>query len=273
MLPLNSQFDIKTQNYDTIKPVVLFPFHDPEGVYCVYLKLITPILKSIFDRAFLGIDPPTRETQTDILQELAHDPFFCLNFTKPGSQFGDHCLAACQAVVDSCPSTQVAHFCFIDRLAFGLSADFQAQFLNDINQTTLNRTPLLFQRSKKAWDTHPSNYRLIEEMVVQTSELVLKRALDLTWCHLAISAGQLGSILPWLKRRDLVMLGEMVLLMENKLSTQDVDWLAWEDPYILGRDPDQLKAEREASETETRKRLSYVIPTLQLLYEAIETSQ
>ncbi len=250
--------------------MVLFPYHDPEGVCAGYLKHITPILKEIFDRAFLGIDPPTHDAQTDLIQELAQDPFFCINFTQPGSQFGDHCMAACQAVVDSCPSNQVAHFCFIDRLAFGLRDDYRAQFIADINHTTLNRTPLLFQRSKKAWDTHPSNYRLIEEMAVQTSEMVLKRSLDLTWCHLAISAGQLGSILPGLKRRDLVMLAEMVLLVEKTLFTQDVDWLAWEDPYILNRDPDQLKAEREASVTETRKRLSYVIPTLQLLYETIQ---
>ena len=63
------------------------------------------------------------------------------------------------------------------------------------------------------------------------------------------------------------MLGEMVLLLLDLLSTKEVDWLAWEDPFILGRDPQELKVERENSIGETRKRLAYVIPTLALLYE------
>ena len=43
-----------------------------------------------------------------------------------------------------------------------------------------------------------------------------------------------------------------------------VDWLSWEDPFILSFDPDRLKLEREQSVAETKKRLSHVTSILQL---------
>lgn len=55
--------------------------------------------------------------------------------------------------------------------------------------------PLLFQRSELAWHTHPRNYREIEHIATRVGELVLKRTLDLTWCHLAIQARQLGEVM------------------------------------------------------------------------------
>ncbi len=64
------------------------------------------------------------------------------------------------------------------------------------------------------------------------------------------------------------MVAEMVLPLIGETRTQEVDWLAWEDPFILSRDPQQLKEEREHSQQEMRKRLAYVIPMLQLLYNA-----
>lgn len=45
----------------------------------------------------------------------------------------------------------------------------------------------------------------------------------------------------------------MVLLLQGELQTQDVDWLFWEDPFIEGRDPDELRQERETSREETMK--------------------
>ena len=62
----------------------------------------------------------------------------------------------------------------------------------------------------------------------------------------------------------------MVLLLIDRIHTQDVDWLAWEDPFILTRDAQQLKAERENSQQETYKRLTYVIPMLQLLHNVAD---
>jgi len=60
-----------------------------------------------------------------------------------------------------------------------------------------------------------------------------------------------------------------VLLLRDEIRSKDVDWLGWEDPYIYARNPTELKTEREQSKEEVRKRLSYVIPMLKLLYKAV----
>jgi hypothetical protein len=83
-----------------------------------------------------------------------------------------------------------------------------------------------------------------------------------------VGAGQLREIMPQVRNPDLSMLAEMVLLLRGTLRTQEVDWLAWEDPFIEARPADALKREREASRAELRKRLGYVIPSLQLLWAA-----
>ena len=44
-----------------------------------------------------------------------------------------------------------------------------------------------------------------------------------------------------------------------------MDWLAWEDPFILSRDATELKRERENSLDETKKRLNYVLPMINTL--------
>ena len=128
-------------------------------------------------------------------------------------------------------------------------------------------TPLIFQRTAAAWQTHPANYHEIESFATRIGELLFGRTLDFGWCHLAIGAERLAGLLPRLHARDLSMVGEMVVLLRHEIKTRDVDWLAWEDPLVLGADPAQLKREREASPQEVRKRLSYVLPTIQRLLE------
>ncbi len=44
-----------------------------------------------------------------------------------------------------------------------------------------------------------------------------------------------------------------------------MDWLAWEDPFVLGREAAELKRERENSRAETYKRLSYAVPMIETL--------
>lgn len=87
-------------------------------------------------------------------------------------------------------------------------------------------------------------------------------------CHLVIRAGLLREIMPGVKNADISMLAEMTLLLRDKFVSKAVDWLAWEDPFLLARDAIQLKAERENSPLETQKRLAYIIPTLKLIADA-----
>ena len=63
------------------------------------------------------------------------------------------------------------------------------------------------------------------------------------------------------------MLAEFVLLLRNEIGMETVGWLAWEDPFILSLDSEGLRRDREQSAAESRKRLAYVIPTLQLLLD------
>jgi hypothetical protein len=79
--------------------------------------------------------------------------------------------------------------------------------------------------------------------------------------------------LAWLETEDFyqvlyhqtnVSVGDDFLTLYEKAA------LAWEDPFLYSCNPQQLKEEREQSIRETRKRLAYVIPMLQLLDEAAD---
>jgi len=75
----------------------------------------------------------------------------------------------------------------------------------------------------------------------------------------------LQDIMPLVRNPDLSMVAEMIFYMKDTIKTRDVDWLAWEDPFILNQDADELKLEREQSLAETNKRLGYVLPMLETL--------
>jgi hypothetical protein len=89
--------------------------------------------------------------------------------------------------------------------------------------------------------------------------------LDYGWCHLVVRAGHLHEIMPLVKNPDLSMVAEMIFYLQSNIKTHDVDWLAWEDPFIFKRDAAELKQERENSLVETNKRLKYVLPMLETL--------
>jgi hypothetical protein len=71
--------------------------------------------------------------------------------------------------------------------------------------------------------------------------------------------------MPLVKNLDLSMVAEMIFCLQDRIQTRDVDWLAWEDAFILSRDATDLKREREHSLQETYKRLNYVLPMMQTL--------
>ena len=105
-----------------------------------------------------------------------------------------------------------------------------------------DESPLIFHRSEAAWATHPANYRAAEQMATTAGQLLFGRTLDFAWCHLVIRADALGAIIPRTKRPDMSMVAEIVVqAMGQPIRTKDVDWLAWEDPFLAGRDACQLK--------------------------------
>jgi hypothetical protein len=246
-------------------PALVLPIHDPEGIFLPHLERIAPLLKTAFAQAIINIPPSTRRAQPGAVQLLEANPFFIISSEYPESPVGDHFRALYTFAARLCPPAQVLHLCYVDRLAFALQTHYRQPFLEDVQAVTAEHTPLIFHRSAAAWDTHPRNYRDIEGMVTRAGEWLFQKTLDFAWCHLAVQAGQLAEVLPRTRQSDLSIVAEIVLGMLENVHTKDVDWLAWEDPFILSRDPQELKTERENDPAETRKRLAYTLRMMQML--------
>jgi hypothetical protein len=246
-------------------PVAVLSLHDPDGMTLPHLEAALTDLRSTFDRAFLSLTAPTVEAQTGWVDWLEGAGFFHLTRTPPGALIGEQLVAVYRDAVEGSLPGEILHLCFPDRVAFALLGGYRDRFVSDVHAAAPGGLPLLYQRSEAAWRTHPRNYCRLEGIATRVGEMLLGRALDLTWCHLAIERQQLADTLPWLTRRDFSVLTEIVLRFREVIETKDVDWLAWEDPFILGQNADQLRASREESTDEVRKRLAYVIPVLEVL--------
>jgi hypothetical protein len=248
-----------------MKPSLVFPFNDPDGTMFPLLQAILPDLKGHFDRAFITIPKGTQERQPGNVRLLERDDFFRIFSIGSETSVGDHfTFLYHQAASDAHPE-QILHLCFPDRLSFALRTDFREQFLADIEVLSEENLPLIFHRSEWAWATHPKNYFELESFVTKVGQTLFDKTLDYGWCHLVIQAGQLREIMPLIKKHDLSMVAEMLLYLQADVKTRDVDWLAWEDPFILGRDAAELKRERENSHAETQKRLAYVLPMVEMM--------
>jgi ADP-ribose pyrophosphatase YjhB (NUDIX family) len=247
-----------------MRPALAFPFNDPDGRIFHHLQVILPDLKAHFERAYICPPLPTWK-HVDHMEQLQGDDFFTVFQIDRELQIGDHFAHLYRRAADAAHLDQVIHLCFLDRLAFALEGKYRDAFLADIDSLSTVEVPLIFQRSPTAWETHPQNYRELEGIVTTVGRNLFERDLDYAWCHIAVRAGQLREIMPLVKNPDLSMVAEMILYLQHNIHTRDVDWLAWEDPFILGREPTVLKHERQSSLTETHKRLSYVLPMVQTL--------
>lgn len=254
-----------------MKPTAVFPMSTPSVDLFQQLRQVTPLLKTIFERAFVSVNLNTCQALPEQITWLNGDNFFHITRHENNPSVGEDFLTLyLNAAVNSHPE-QILHLFFIDRVAFVLQTEHQSAFISDIQEVTPELTPLIFQRTAVAWNTHPQNYRELENILTRTGEYLFGKSLDFAWCQIAVRADRLKTIVPLVQNRDMSILAEIILLMRDDVQTKEVDWLTWEDPFILGRDAHLLKAEREQSVQETRKRLSYIIPTLQLLKSAIET--
>lgn len=251
-----------------MSPTLVIPMNDPDGIMFPHLEAITPLLKDLFSQAFVSVTPITQQTVPEYISWLEADDFFRITRHKTAVTLGTDFLTLYAHAASTSDPRQVLHLCFIDRVAYALQSEHKASFTADIQAVKPNQTPLIFQRSQQAWQTHPRNYREIEQMVTKAGEWLFGSSLDFSWCHIAIQAQQLLAVIPKIKSRDLSFFAEVVLAMRETVVTQEVDWLAWEDPFITACDAQALKSTREASMHETQKRLAYVIPMLQHLVAA-----
>jgi hypothetical protein len=247
-----------------MQPALAFPFHDPDGTMFHHWQAILPDLKKHFERAYLCPSLSTWE-HVDHMRQLQADDFFTIFPIKVELQIGQRLTYLYQRAAEQAPVDQIIHLCFLDRLSFAVEGEYQESFFADIDSLGTSDVPLIFQRSERAWETHPQNYREIEGIITTLGRHLFGRELDYAWCHIAICAGQLREIMPFIINPDLSMVGEIVFYLQDHIQTKDVDWLSWEDPFILGRDPIELRNERENSIKETHKRLSYILPMIDIL--------
>ena len=247
-----------------MKPAIAFPYADPDGTLFPHLQAILPDLKAHFERAYL-CPPLSTIRHIAHIQQLEADEFFTIFPIDRDMQLGEHFHYLYHRAAKVAYPEQILHLCYLDRIAFALEGEYHDAFLSDIDSLSDADTPMIFQRSQLAWETHPQNYRQLEGIVTNVGKNLFGVELDYAWCHIAVRAAQLCEILPLVKNDDLSMVAEMIFYMQDDIQTRDVDWLTWEDPFLFSRPADELKQEREKSLEETNKRLRYVLPMVETL--------
>jgi hypothetical protein len=229
-----------------------------------HLQAILPDLKAHFKRAY--ICPPLSTHQNDEIRTwLAAEPFFTVFPLDRRTEAGEHFAYLYLKAARTANPDEILHLGYLDRLAFALEGSHRASYLAEVDALTLNDLPRLYHRSPAAWKTHPENYHRLEGFVTHLGELLFGKTLDYGWCYLVVRAGELAEIMPKVTHPGISMVAEMVLHLQHHLQTREVDWLAWEDPFLLGRDAAELKTEREQSAAEYEKRLAYCLPMVEAL--------
>jgi hypothetical protein len=253
-----------------LSPSIAFPYHDPDLQLFPHLQAILPDLKALFKRAY--ICPPLNTRQhTSLMDWFEKDDFFAIFPLDRQLRIGEHFTYLYTKAAQAAEPEEMLHLAYVDRLSCALEGQHREQFIRDIQTLRQQDLPLIFQRSQAAWQTHPRNYAQLEGFVTRMGEILFGKTLDYGWCHLVVQAGELREVMSKVTHPGLSMVAEMVLHLQYHVQTREVDWLAWEDPFILGHDREELMSERENSLEETEKRLSYVLPMVEALAEFSKT--
>jgi hypothetical protein len=171
-----------------MKPILAFPYADPDGMLFPHLQAILPDLKEHFER--VCICPPLSTLRhVEHIRYLQADNFFTIFPIDREMQIGEHFAYLYQLAAETSPPEQIVHLCYLDRLAFALQSGYRDTFLADIDSLSVDDVPIIFQRSPSAWETHPQNYRQLEGMVTTVGCNLFDVNLDYAWCHIAVQAG------------------------------------------------------------------------------------
>lgn len=248
-------------------PSLVFPFHDPNNIELKFLKQAFGEMKANFKTAFVSITPKTVDANPEAVEFLNKESFFVTNLNPPDSFAGDHFVNAFKNALEHSKPEEILHLCTSDRLAFALLTSYKQSFLEEISKLDFRDAPRLYARSAQAWASHPRNYQAAEAMVTKVGEILFNVTLDFTWCHLALTAEKLANVLVKLNAHDFVVFAQLVFNVKDELQMKEVDWLAWEDPYIFEKSAEALKTERENDPKEIEKRMNYVLPEIKYLFE------
>lgn len=248
--------------------ILTFPYYDPSGKHNQAFQRQLETLRSTFDAICISAIPPTMQDNAEFVDWLEKQG--CIVFCNaPNSSGGDHARAALRLATEQAQCQQPLFFGFLGRILFALETEWRTSFLQDI-QAYQTSEFLIFERSQPAWDTHPSNYREIEQMVSRMFEFLCGKFIELMPCALLLSCYAANTVLSQSISPSYEVWAEWTLLaMKNRLpvTTTKVDWLAYQHPYWKQVEPDTLKQEREASRAETVKRIKMNMPVAFLIAE------
>jgi hypothetical protein len=248
--------------------ILTVPYHDPDGRFNAVFEQRLDDLYAAFEGICLSITPQTEASNGDFVHYLQERG--CRIMSHPsGSTIGDHLRGAMRLAVRYAHDGQAILYGFLDRLLFALDTEWRDPCLQDL-RTYQDRACVIFDRSPSAWDSHPANYREMEEMVSRAGEWLYGEYLELGLCALLLSRASADVIAQQSVSPLVAALGEWILIaMANDIpiTTVKVDWLAWEDPFWEGIAPHVLKEQREHSPQETRKRITMMSPFMLLMTE------
>lgn len=244
------------------------PYHDPAGLYNLEFQKHLTLLKTIFVIVCLSVTSETKKRNKSFIDFLKSQGIQLI-YNNPKSSIGDHSRNAIKLAIQQNIPHSVVFFGFLDRVLFNLTSSHKEQFVNDI-QLFSRKECVIFQRSPKAWKTHPNNYQYVERTVSGIFQLLTGQNLELNPCAFLLSHKSAKILLDYSTTNSWAIWGEWVLLAITKklgLTTPKVNWLSWEDPFWSKQDLEQLKKTREVNPKETLKRLHTNLPIIQLLLE------
>jgi hypothetical protein len=245
---------------------LVFPYHDPKNIESKYLREALTLLKKHFRKAYLSVTPQTVTENPKAIAYLRKDTFFVVNTNPIYSKVGDHFVSGFKNAVQMALPEEILCLCTLDRLTFALLSDHRNAFLNDLEKLNTKSLPMLFLRSPGAWATHPKSYLAVESMVTEVGKILFDKTLDFAWCHICLTTAQLKSVLKTLTAHDLVVFAQLVFSLKQCLKTKEVDWLAWEDPFIFNKNPIRYRRERDRYPKEVKKRMTYALLMIKYLF-------
>jgi len=255
------------------RPAAVMPLHDPQLITLRPLINVEDALRNLFGQVVLGVSTETAAAAPDVIAALRGDDFWRLIDLDASQPIGAQLMDLYGFAAGSCPPEKTLHLCFPDRLAFALSTGYAQTMADDVDYAGRIGKPVLFQRSPLAWASHPSNYCEVETFITDMGEQLFGKRLDFAWCHLALPCRDLQRLLPLITSDQFDVLTRLVLHLMPAIIPVFVDWLAWEDPFLLGVDADELREQRENDPQETVKRLGYALPMLRTLLEVHSRQQ
>lgn len=247
--------------------VFAFPYHDPHGLNNELFRKTLPMLQSLFSEICIGATPSTVTKNEDFLTFLESEGCKITKNTLE-TNVGDHYRSALRLGVESTNAEHI-FFGYLDRVLFALNTNHKQEFIADI-EAAAKRDITLFERSEKAWSSHPTNYREIEQALNTMGKYVVGEEVELGNCGMCMCSELAMRMLQNSTAPSFSAGTEWILLAYQwryaPFRTTS-DWLVWEDPFIENRNEEELKLERERNPKEVLKRLEMNGSFLDLLRE------